>query len=82
MSNGPVIFDPNAAPSPDVPNEDGDFVPHNETEKLLLAGIEGEIEQEDFMRRLRYRSEEHTSELQSHEESSYAVFCLKKKTRS
>src|SRR6056300_932845 len=25
------------------------------------------------------RSEEHTSELQSHSESSYAVFCLKKK---
>src|SRR5210317_631680 len=26
------------------------------------------------------RSEEHTSELQSHSEISYAVFCLKKKT--
>ena len=26
-----------------------------------------------------YRSEEHTSELQSHSEISYAVFCLKKK---
>src|SRR5881394_1658352 len=26
------------------------------------------------------RSEEHTSELQSHHPSSYAVFCLKKKT--
>src|SRR5210317_2034829 len=29
--------------------------------------------------RIRYRSEEHTSELQSHSEISYAVFCLKKK---
>src|SRR6056300_1326615 len=28
------------------------------------------------------RSEEHTSELQSHSEISYAVFCLKKKKRS
>src|SRR5210317_2074531 len=28
---------------------------------------------------LRIRSEEHTSELQSHSEISYAVFCLKKK---
>src|SRR6056300_525556 len=28
---------------------------------------------------LRARSEEHTSELQSHSEISYAVFCLKKK---
>ena len=27
------------------------------------------------------RSEEHTSELQSHSEISYAVFCLKKKTQ-
>src|SRR5210317_452391 len=27
------------------------------------------------------RSEEHTSELQSHSEISYAVFCLKKKTK-
>src|SRR6056300_845605 len=26
-----------------------------------------------------FRSEEHTSELQSHSEISYAVFCLKKK---
>src|SRR3546814_4814939 len=29
-----------------------------------------------------YRSEEHTSELQSLMRSSYAVFCLKKKTQS
>src|SRR3546814_6493452 len=31
-------------------------------------------------RALRHRSEEHTSELQSLMRSSYAVFCLKKKT--
>ena len=29
-----------------------------------------------------YRSEEHTSELQSHSFISYAVFCLKKKTQT
>src|SRR5881296_4691321 len=28
-----------------------------------------------------YRSEEHTSELQSHSNISYAVFCLKKKKK-
>src|SRR3546814_3381075 len=32
-----------------------------------------------FRKRLRERSEEHTSELQSLMRSSYAVFCLKKK---
>src|SRR5213080_5604646 len=32
-------------------------------------------------RRCAPRSEEHTSELQSHSGSSYAVFCLKKKKR-
>src|SRR3546814_6680166 len=31
---------------------------------------------------LRFRSEEHTSELQSLMRISYAVFCLKKKTRN
>src|SRR5881296_2904826 len=30
----------------------------------------------------RMRSEEHTSELQSHSNISYAVFCLKKKTKA
>src|SRR3546814_1491267 len=33
-----------------------------------------------LVRDLRHRSEEHTSELQSLMRSSYAVFCLKKKT--
>src|SRR3546814_1646696 len=36
--------------------------------------------QRDTSRRLRERSEEHTSELQSIMRISYAVFCLKKKT--
>src|SRR3546814_8260776 len=34
----------------------------------------------EIVRRLRERSEEHTSELQSLMRISYAVFCLKKKT--
>src|SRR3546814_1491390 len=33
-------------------------------------------------RELRFRSEEHTSELQSLMRTSYAVFCLKKKTKN
>ena len=37
----------------------------------------GEMNGVDFL--LRVRSEEHTSELQSHSFISYAVFCLKKK---
>ena len=35
----------------------------------------------DRLGQLGDRSEEHTSELQSHSEISYAVFCLKKKTK-
>lgn len=56
MTDGPILFDPNAPENAsaevEAPAMDGDFVPHNETEKLLIAGIEGDIEQEDFMRRL------------------------------
>ena len=40
-----------------------------------LESIEGAIN------RGRFRSEEHTSELQSHSFISYAVFCLKKKKK-
>ena len=40
---------------------------------ILSAGI--------FAFTLSWRSEEHTSELQSHSEISYAVFCLKKKKK-
>src|SRR3546814_10059914 len=41
-------------------------------EDILVAGIVGNHEHE-------FRSEEHTSELQSLMRISYAVFCLKKK---
>src|SRR3546814_2964599 len=36
----------------------------------------------DALRELGFRSEEHTSELQSLMRTSYAVFCLKKKKRN
>src|SRR3546814_6446020 len=46
-------------------------VPHVEVEEVRLdAQIDGQ-----------HRSEEHTSELQSLMRISYAVFCLKKKTK-
>src|SRR3546814_6768910 len=41
-------------------------------EKLIIG---------DVLEPAKYRSEEHTSELQSLMRISYAVFCLKKKTR-
>ena len=37
---------------------------------------------EDILGKTDFRSEEHTSELQSHSFISYAVFCLKKKKTS
>src|SRR3546814_4966915 len=43
---------------------------------VRVANITGNGEVEEFA----LRSEEHTSELQSLMRSSYAVFCLKKKT--
>src|SRR3546814_3650247 len=46
-------------------------------ETFSLVGYETVLKQSDF---LGYRSEEHTSKLQSLMRISYAVFCLKKKT--
>src|SRR3546814_5014269 len=43
---------------------------------LVLGGALGNI-----LDRVRFRSEEHTSELQSLMRTSYAVFCLKKKKK-
>src|SRR3546814_1240689 len=45
-------------------------------DRLLAADLPGDRGQQALLR----RSEEHTSELQSLMRSSYAVFCLKKKT--
>src|SRR3546814_10342549 len=52
----------------------------NPARHRLSAGTEIE-RRDDPDRRDRGRSEEHTSELQSLMRISYAVFCLKKKTR-
>src|SRR3546814_2559782 len=51
----------------------------NEYDLLLLDLGLPDGEGLDLVRRLRRRSEEHTSELQSLMRISYAVFCLKKK---
>src|SRR3546814_8043644 len=49
---------------------------------LVSAAIaRDERERDEPPVRLRERSEEHTSELQSLMRNSYAVFCLKKKTK-
>src|SRR3546814_8978513 len=42
--------------------------------------LQDQVEIPDIGGQVRYRSEEHTSELQSLMRISYAVFCLKKKT--
>src|SRR3546814_8391620 len=46
----------------------------------LLAAIPVDVQQDRFHGISPFRSEEHTSELQSLMRISYAVFCLKKKT--
>src|SRR3546814_9221660 len=45
-----------------------------------LAGVRNRAQQLYVGKRINRRSEEHTSELQSLMRTSYAVFCLKKKT--
>src|SRR5213596_1580398 len=46
---------------------------------LARERLQHDLEGRQHHRRVRERSEEHTSELQSHGLISYAVFCLKKK---
>src|SRR3546814_4625907 len=49
---------------------------------LVCYGLSGRLRgEDDLLQRPFLRSEEHTSELQSLMRISYAVFCLKKKTR-
>ena len=50
---------------------------NNPTAKL---NVDGSVKLENLAAGTNERSEEHTSELQSHSEISYAVFCLKKKS--
>ena len=47
-----------------------------------LTNSDSVIEFPDFHENQGIRSEEHTSELQSRETISYAVFCLKKKKKT
>src|SRR3546814_9626003 len=59
-----------------------------QVEQLLLAAVDSSSEQSGLeffrltMQGMGARSEEHTSELQSLMRISYAVFCLKKKTKN
>src|SRR3546814_4767947 len=49
---------------------------------LLLVALAEEVDERDDQPFAAFRSEEHTSELQSLMRISYAVFCLHKKTTS
>ena len=50
-------------------------------ERLLVQRLVQRLERLLVLRLVQRRSEEHTSELQSRETISYAVFCLKKKKK-
>src|SRR3546814_1602940 len=68
-----------AIPAPDVQNTQRTSF----SEAVTLVQISADHVEDMLMcdrKRLNGRSEEHTSELQSLMRSSYAVFCLKKKT--
>ena len=53
---------------------------HRDKIHKLFQDLKAPIEEESVSPYAANRSEEHTSELQSHSFISYAVFCLKKKT--
>src|ERR1051326_5921464 len=76
---------PNAAfmkpvqPRDELPQIVGDKpLPRTELTKKLWSYIKKNGLQDQKNKRMIKRSEEHTSELQSHSFISYAVFCLKK----
>ena len=48
---------------------------------IQVEWVAANMEASGRIKGYRYRSEEHTSELQSHVRISYAVFCLKKKKK-
>src|SRR3546814_5296073 len=52
-------------------------IPHDQSQHGLGAAALGRFQ----LKKKRYRSEEHTSELQSLMRKSYSVFCLKKTTK-
>src|SRR6187549_1057216 len=58
---------------------DGTLFPYTTLFRSAMAGAPDVRRSAPTSRRHHRRSEEHTSELQSHHPNSYAVFCLKKK---
>src|SRR3546814_5281286 len=58
-----------------------DVAMDRQTKNFALRPVAGALIQQGNGKRLRGRSEEHTSELQSLMRISYAVFCLKKKKK-
>src|SRR3546814_2934683 len=58
------------------------FGQHRDIDRMLGHQVGDELVAVDGVELVGFRSEEHTSELQSLMRISYAVFCLKKKTRS
>src|SRR3546814_13591392 len=65
----------------------GDLIPGGREHALVVRYVRVHLEVLDgqrvcFLARGAYRSEEHTSELQSLMRISYAVFCLKKKNNT
>src|SRR3546814_6126372 len=51
----------------------------DEVERIEVAAIDAAADRDIMVAQIGFRSEEHTSELQSLMRISYAVFCLKKK---
>src|SRR3546814_7651005 len=70
---------------PSRSREGPDYVPLSQPSPLKGRGLNGSSPPQSRQHRIilsniqRWRSEEHTSELQSLMRTSYAVFCLKKK---
>src|SRR3546814_1627215 len=82
------IVDPAAASQPAVPTQRlasryTDLLGSEQNASNLVTGLRtgGEVTLDQDLVAADGRSEEHTSELQSLMRISYAVFCLKKKTR-
>src|SRR3546814_7917744 len=57
-----------------------DAFPHMSIADAHICGVPMRLMRVSFTGELGFRSEEHTSELQSLMRNSYALFCLKKKT--
>src|SRR3546814_4918624 len=69
-------------PPPVVPRFDEHVDPEIARIECAIARLPKRTREVFLMHRLKNRSEEHTSELQSLMRISYAVFCLKKKNKT